>query len=140
VIYAMGAGPGMPATTIAVRAGGRGDVTKTHVVWKQKTGAGICSPVVDGDLIYWVNGKVSCFTADTGKEVYVEPLYESMMEYPSAVVVDGKIIATTRSEGIYVLAAGKKFEKLAHNEFKDDQSLFHASPAVSGGRLYLRSN
>jgi len=140
LIFAMGAGPGMPATIMAVRAGGKGDVTKTHVLWKEKEGAGICTPVVDGELVYWVNGRAYCREMTTGKEVYNEVLSEGMMEYPSAVLADGKIFAPTRNGSVFVYSAGKKFEKLAQNEFDGDKSMLHGSPAVSHGRLYLRSN
>jgi hypothetical protein len=54
--------------------------------------------------------------------------------YSSPVIADGRIYYVTRDKGTYVLAAKPKFELLAHNRIGDDQSVFNASPAVSGGR------
>jgi hypothetical protein len=42
--------------------------------------------------------------------------------------------------GTYVLAAGPKYELLAHNKIADDKSIFNGSPAVSRGQLFLRSD
>ncbi|MCI0380126.1 MAG: PQQ-binding-like beta-propeller repeat protein [Gemmataceae bacterium] len=135
-----GGGPNGAPTAMAVRAGGRGDVTKTHVVWRQKAGASIASPVVSGDRLHFVAGSAYCLKLDTGDIVYNERLYSGGNEYVSAVAADGKIFALTRTDGVHVLAAGDKFGPLAHNEFAGDKSIFNASPAVSNGRLYVRSN
>ena len=61
------------------------------------------------------------------------------LTYASPVVADGRIYYVTRENGTIVLAAGKKFEVLAHNKL-DDKSVFNCSPAVSKGRLFLRSD
>src|SRR5205814_1835462 len=93
-----------------------------------------------GDFLYWIDGTANCLRADTGKVVYKERLYSSRGEYDSPVIVGDKIYAQTRFDGLYVLATGDKFKKLAHNEFGGDNSTFNASPAVSDGRLITRSN
>lgn len=138
VVYAMGSGPEGQAT-LAVRAGGRGDVTKTHLLWRANVSAGVTTPVLYGDHLFWVNGQAVCLRADTGKVVYRERLYEARPEYASAVVADGKLYAFTRQHGAYVLAATAKFERPAHNDL-GDTSRFHGSPAVSDGRIYVRSD
>ena len=140
VVYLMGAGPSTPATAMAIRAGGKGDVTKTHLLWKQKAGAGICSPIAHDGFVYWVDGTANCLAADSGKIIYREPLYEGRGEYASPVLADGKLFALTRFDGLFVLASGEKFTKLAHNTFADDSSIFNSTPAVSNGRLFIRSN
>jgi outer membrane protein assembly factor BamB len=141
IVYAIGGGgPGSQATSLAVKTGGRGDVTRTHVVWKQRAGATYPSPVLDGDYLCWVSGTATCLKAADGKVAYKKRLYDSFNEYVSAVAGDGKIYALTRSDGLYVLSGGGKFEQLSHFDFKGDDSLFNASPAISGGRLYVRSN
>lgn len=139
IVYATGAQVGKGPTVIAVRAGGRGDVSKTHVVWRQKGGGNHASPLLYGPYLYCVNGFVWCMRADTGKLVYQQRLYDSRGEYPSPVAADGKIYAPTRRHGVFVLAAGEKFEQLAHNEL-DDMSDFTASPAMADGRILLRSS
>lgn len=141
VVYVIGGGgPSGPATALAVKTGGKGDVTKTHVLWRAKAGASIASPVVVGHHLCWVAGNAVCLKLDTGEVVYNERVYDGRQEYVSAVAAGDKILALTRFDGLYVLAAGAKFEKLAHNEFAGDKSIFNASPALADGRLYVRSN
>jgi outer membrane protein assembly factor BamB len=135
-----GGGPGTTPTTLAVRAGGRGDVDKTHVLWRQKAGTRYTSPIVSGDYVYIVDGSVSCLRTDTGKVVYKERLYESRGEYVSPVLVGDKLVVLTRFDGLFVLAAGKEFQQLAAQEFTGDKSIFNACPAIANGRLYARSN
>lgn len=139
VVYAMGAGVAGAKQVLAVRAGGRGEVSQSHVVWKAKAGANHCSPVLYGDFLYYISGRVWCLRADTGEVVYQERLYGAGTEYSSPVAADGKLFAFTRRDGAFVLKAGATFELLAHNDL-DDQSVFNASPAVSDGRLFIRSN
>jgi outer membrane protein assembly factor BamB len=50
------------------------------------------------------------------------------------------LYAVTRKSGIFVLAAGPEFDIVAHNKFESDDSDFNGSPAISNGRLFLRSN
>jgi outer membrane protein assembly factor BamB len=150
VVYALGGGPGGSAA-IAIRAGGRDDVTKTNVLWKKTIGSYVPSPVVVGDYLYWVDEKgiAYCVKADSGDQVYRERLPGlaggggrgmSSPVYASLVVADGKLYAVSRHNGVYVLTLGPKFEVLAHNEFESDASDFNASPAVANGRVLLRSN
>jgi outer membrane protein assembly factor BamB len=137
VVYVMGSGPG-DNTVMAVRAGGRGDVSSTHVVWKQKGGVNNCSPVLAGDYLYWISGQVWCVRADTGKLVYQERLYPAGQEYASPVVAEDKIFAFTRHHGAYVLAVKDRLERLAHNDL-GDRCDFNACPAVSQGQVLVRS-
>jgi outer membrane protein assembly factor BamB len=139
VIYLMGAGAG-DRQFIAIRAGGRGDVTRTHVVWNQpRAGASYCSPVLVGDQLYYFSESAYCLKADSGEIVYQERLAGLGREYASPVVADGKIYVPTRRGIVHVLKAGDKLEVLSSNNL-DDPSGFTGSPAVSGGRVYLRSN
>src|SRR5262249_17869244 len=90
IVYAMGSGRGQNASILAVRAGGRGNVTKTHVLWQTKGGANYCSPLLMGDHLYWISGEVHCLNAKTGEVVYEKRLYEDSQEYVSPVAVDGR--------------------------------------------------
>jgi outer membrane protein assembly factor BamB len=141
IVYVTGGGgPRGPSTALAIRTGGRGDVNKTHIVWKQKAGGNFNSPVVHGAYLYCIDGMAICLRADTGKVVYKERLYESRGEYVSPVVAGDKVFMLTRFDGLYVLAAGAEFRQPAHNEFPGDRSVFNANPAIGNGRLYVRSN
>ena len=140
IVYAIGGGGPMPTASLAVRTGGRGDVTKTHVIWKQKAGSSICSPVLSGDYLIWVSGTANCLNIADGKIVYQERLYDSRSEYVSTVSAGGKIYALTRLDGMFVIGGGDTLDKVSHIEFENDPSIFNASPAISNGRIYVRSN
>jgi outer membrane protein assembly factor BamB len=140
IVYVTGGGGGpTPAATLAVRTGGRGDVDKTHVLWRKRVGTGIASPVLVGDNLCWVSGTAVWLSLKDGATAQKERLYGSLQEYVSTVAAGNKVFALTRFDGLFVLD-GTTREKLAHNEFKGDDSIFNASPAISDGRLYIRSN
>lgn len=129
-------------TAVAVKAGSRGDVTKTRRLWTKNFGATVPSPVLYDGHLYWVNdrGMAVCLKADTGEVVYYERLSGAGWAYASPLAAGGKLYAVTRQGGTYVLAAKPKFELLARNQFGDDKSTWNASPAVDRGRLLLRSD
>ena len=141
LVYAFG---GKPNVLLAVRPGGRGDVTETHVAWRAPgVGSGITSPVFHQGYIYTVDerGIVGCVDAASGEVAYRERLSPSGGTfYASPVIADGKLYAVSREHGTYVLATGPKFKQLAVNRFAHDTSVFNATPAISRGQLLLRSN
>jgi outer membrane protein assembly factor BamB len=140
VVYAIGGGH----TSLAVRAGGRGDVTKTHVVWRENKGSNVSSPVYHDGHVYWASessGVVHCQDAATGRSVYEQRLVpDSGLIYASPVLADGKLYYVSQRKGTYVVAVGPEFKLLAHNVFADDASRANASPAVSNGQLLLRTD
>jgi outer membrane protein assembly factor BamB len=141
IVYVVGGRGGIGA--IAVKAGGRRDVTTTRRLWTQKVGSRVPSPVLHEGHLYWVNdqgGMANCLKADTGEIVYQQRLPGAGLTYASAVAADGKLYVVTRQGGTYVLAAQPKFTQLARNQIEDDRSIFNASPAVDRGQLLLRSD
>ncbi len=140
VVYVVTGGKKGESSSVAVKVGGRGDITDSHVLWKKGMGTGIASPVLAGDQLCWVAGLATVLKTNDGSIVTNERLYTGGQEYVSTVSAGGKIFALTRTSGLYVLAGDGKFQELAHNEFKGDDSLFNASPAVSDGKMYIRSN
>jgi len=139
VVYCLGGRGGI--TSLAVRAGGEGDVTKTHRLWTSVKGSNVSSPVyLDGHL-YFVNdarGVAYCVKADTGDVVYEERL-GSPQFYASALLADGKLYYLSREGRTYVLAAKPSFEQVAVNDLRD-RGVFNGSPAVDGSRLLIRSD
>lgn len=140
VVYAIGGGH----TSLAVKLGGSGDVTATHTVWKKPLGSNVCSPVyLDGHL-YWASdsgGFICCQNAVTGETVYqqrIEPRPGTI--WSSAVLADGKLYFVSQHNGTFVVAAKPQFELLSHNVLQDDDSRTNASPAVSNGQLFLRTD
>lgn len=139
VVFAIG---GRQGGATAVRAGGRGDVSKTHAVWTKGVGSYVPSPVVAGAHLYWVNdrGMVYCLKVDTGDEAFRQRLEGDPGVYASLVAADGKLYAVTRRNGTFVLDAKPEFRQVAHNKLPSDDSDFNASPAISDGRIFLRSD
>ena len=137
IAYVIG---GRSSVAIAIRSGGRGDVTETHVQWRARAGANVCSPVIVNGHMYWVsdrNRSAYCVNIENGKVVHSRRF--RAQPYASAVAGDGKVYIVTRSGGTFVMAAKPSFKQLAHNKL-DDKTRFNASPAIANGKLYVRSN
>lgn len=96
------------------------------------------SPLVHDGLVYLCAGRdnsvLFCLDAKTGKEHYQHPLHRARYR-ASPVYADGKVFCTARDGTVSVVKAGPRFELLAENRLPDQMA---ASPAISGGRLYLR--
>ncbi|MBC8352912.1 MAG: PQQ-binding-like beta-propeller repeat protein [Planctomycetes bacterium] len=139
VVYAIGGGH----TSLAVRTGGSGDVTKSHGVWRLNKGANVSSPIYYEGHLYWTrDGSTACCqNPTTGEMVYEERLQPGAGRiWSSPVLADGKLYYVSQQNGTYVVAAKPQFELLAHNLFQDDDSRTNASPAVSDGQLLLRTD
>ncbi len=141
VAYILNGGPG-GSVSMAIRGGGRNDVSKTHVVWQKSAGSYVPSPVLVDDKLMWVDdrGQLHALATKTGDEIFRERLPDAGGVYASMVSADGKLFAVSRRQGTFVLKPGNKVEQLAHNRFASDETDFNASPAIHDGRLFLRSN
>lgn len=133
-----GGGFGRPGSA-AIRLGGKKDVTKTNVLWSKSVGSYVPSPVLYKDHLYWANdrGLAVCVDAKSGKEVKSRNLGSSM--YSSVLVINGKLYAVSRFDGIYVVDASPELTSISHNSLGDDSD-FSGSPAVSNGQLFIRSD
>jgi len=132
----------MGGGAIAIRAGGRDDVSTKHVLWRQSAGSYVPSPVVVGGHLYWADerGMACCLKTDTGQQVYRQRLPGAGSVYASTIAGDGKLYVVTRRNGTFVLPAEPKFKVLAQNRLESDSTDFNTCPAVSHGSLLLRSN
>lgn len=140
IIYALG---GRVRQAMAVRPGGRGDVTVSHKLWQTKSGANVTSPVFHQGHLYFLDdrGVFHCVDAATGQIVYRERLRAGNRVYPSCVLAGGRLYCQTREAGTFVIEPSPEgYKQLAHNVIEDDDSLFNASPAVHDGQLLLRSD
>lgn len=139
VLYAYAANPGQ---LIAVRSGGRGDVSQSHVLWRARgSGSGITSPLVFGEQVYSVDdrGIATCVRASDGQLITTRRLAGGKF-YASPVIAGDKLYAVSREAGVFVLQADSSLAPLAHNRFSADESVFNATPAISRGQLFLRSD
>jgi hypothetical protein len=124
---------------MAIRPGGRGDVTKTHVLWKQeKIGASHCSPLLLGDRLAWFSGTGNAVNVKNGAIEQQKRMEGLFNLYSSPIIAGDTIVLFTRKGGAYVMSA-KNLDVLAENDL-DDASGINASPALSNGQLFIRSN
>ena len=141
IVYAIGARKG---GAVAVRAGGRGDVTETHRLWILSKGSNVSSPVLHEGHLYWASedkGILYCADAVAGELVYQERLEPaSDLIYASPLLSEGRLYYMSRQKGAFVVAAQPEFKLLAHNVIEDDQSVFNASIVPNAGRLLLKSD
>lgn len=140
VIYCLGGRSGI--ASLAIRAGGAGEVTASHRLWTTNNGSNVSSPVYWDGHLYWAHESrevAYCVKADTGEVVYEERLPRAGQFYASAVLADGRLYYLTREGKMFVLAAQPEFKQLAVNDLRDG-GVFNASPAVAGNRLLLRSD
>jgi len=124
----------------AVRLGGSGVVTDTHVAWKiTRNVPNRPSPVLSGDLLFMVDqdgGVVTCLEAMTGKEVWKERLPGAGSYSSSPVLAEGRLYFFNENGHGTVIEAGRTFKVLAANKLDGG---FMASPAVAGRALFVRS-
>ncbi len=134
IIYA----PSRERPMLALRAGGRGDITSSHLLWSFNNGPDVPTPVTDGTYLYVVNdrGIMWCLDAKTGKEIYGRQRLRSSTYSGSFALGDGKLYITNEDGVTIVVRAGPKFEVLAENNF-DDYTL--SSPAISDGQIFIRT-
>jgi len=125
---------------MAVKLGGSGDVTATHVLWRyEKSLPDVAAPLVYGDVVYlFRNGGIATsLHAQTGKVLKQARLTGALEDYyASPIGVDGKIYIATEHGKVVVLRAAGEWEILAINEF--DADIF-ATPAVAEGIMYIRT-
>jgi outer membrane protein assembly factor BamB len=133
---------GRAGPTLAIRPGGRGDVTDTHVAWSSPKGSPfVPSTLVYGENLYMINDMASVLTvyrAASGEVLYQGRLGRAQRESFSAspVVFDGKVFLTNDGGETFVIAAGDEFKLLQANDI-GERTL--ASPALVDGRWYVRT-
>ena len=133
---------GRAGPTLAIRPGGRGDVTDTHVEWSSPRGSPfVPSPLLYGEYLYIVNDMAAIatsFEATTGKLIWQGRLGVAKREGFSAspVGVDGKVFFTNDDGETFVLRAGPEFDLIRVNSLG---ARVLASPALVDGRWYFRT-
>ena len=123
---------------LAIRPGGKGDVSESHILWRAPGGASYVPSILYYDgLLYVTNevGIVTCADAKSGETVWRHRL--GGIFFASPVAADGKVYMIGETGETYVLRAGRTAEVLAKNDLGER---ILASPAISGGRLFLRSD
>lgn len=139
IVYCLG---GRQNRCLAVRLGGRGDVTETHKLWETNIGANVTSPVYYDGHLYWASDKAiaNCLDAKTGEPVYRERLKTRARIYASIVRAGDHLLITTRDQGVVVVDAKPEYRELAVNTIETDENMVNASPAIDGDQLLLRTD
>ncbi len=122
---------------VCVRADGSGDVTDSHVVWRQtRNAADVSAPLYHEGRLYVITdqGICSCLDGATGEPVWQNQRLGGNVS-SSAVLVGDRILVTDETGTTHVLQAGPAFKRLARNPLNERVL---ASPALSGDRLFIR--
>lgn len=124
---------------VALRPGGSGDVSGTHVAWRHDKSTDVPSPVSDGERLYVVDdrGIATAYDLATGKIVWGPQRLETGNHSASPVLADGRVYATDEEGVTVVFAAGAEFRLLAKNAL---EGFTLGSPAISNGRIFLRTS
>lgn len=134
---------GRAGPTLAIRPGGKGDVTNTHVAWQSPRGSPfVPSPLLLGDYLYLLNDMTSvatAFEAATGKLAWQGRLGQATREGFSAspVAADGKIFFTNDEGETFVVGSGATFDLQRVNRLN---ASVLASPALVDGKWYFRTD
>lgn len=139
IVYCLG---GRQNRCVAVKLGGRGDVTDSHKLWQVNVGANVTSPVYYKGHLYWASDKAiaNCLNAKTGETVYSKRLDTRSRIYASIVRGGERLYVTTRDKGVTVLPAKPEYSELAVNSIASDEGLINGSPAISEDQLFLRTD
>jgi outer membrane protein assembly factor BamB len=122
---------------LAIRPDGEGNVTRTHIVWRDNKGAPyVPSFVISGDFFFSLNnsGVLYCYEAATGKVFWQERLGR---HHASPVLIEGLVYFINDDGEINVIKPGPTYQRVAKYTLGES---CYASPAISGGRVFLRGS
>jgi outer membrane protein assembly factor BamB len=137
VIGTCGQGVAGPNALAAVRRGGTGDVSETHVAYTLRTGVPcVPTPICFQERVYLISdaGVATAIEAGTGGVIWSERLGAEF--FGSPVLVAGRIYVPSVKGEMFVLSAGGEFRLLARNPLGEGTQ---SSPCVHAGRIYMRT-
>lgn len=123
---------------MAVKLGGSGDVTDSHVVWRINRGApSTPSPLLVGEELYFIadNGIASCVNALTGERYWMERIGGNFSASP--VFANGHILFLNEAGLATWIKPGKTYEAVGTSEVPGRT---FATPSFSNGAMYLRTD
>ena len=127
---------------MSIKPGGKGDVTSTHVAWRQTKGLPyVASPLLYEGRVYLVRdgGLATCLDSKTGKVLYTqERLGANGRYYASPVAAGGYVYMTSLDGVVVVIKAGDKLQVAARNKLSKE--VIKATPAIVGDTLYVRGD
>ncbi len=127
-------------SVLAVKLGGTGDVTATHVLWTfEKSLPDVPAPLVYNNVVFLIRsgGIATTLNAQTGKVLKQARLTGALEDfYSSPIGVDGKVYIASEHGKVVVLTATGDWQILAINDFDAD---IYATPAITEGKMYTRT-
>ena len=124
-------------TTRAIKLGGKGDITKSHIAWEQTKGvSALASLLYVKPYVYSItrDNILHCLKASSGDIVWMKRL--EGVHSASPVYADGKIYVLSEDGVTLVLRPGSKYDEIASNDLEETCL---ASMAVSNGQFFIRS-
>jgi outer membrane protein assembly factor BamB len=124
----------------AIKLGGRGDVTTSHVLWRYEKGLpNIPSPLFYNGVLYVLRegGILTSLDPKTGvviKQGRIEGAVDSY--FASPVAADGKIFTVSREGKAAVIKPGPQWEVASVNQF--DEQVW-STPAIAGNQIFIRT-
>jgi outer membrane protein assembly factor BamB len=121
---------------VAIRADGRGDVTKTHIAWTMEDGGpDICSPLSNGQFVFLLatEGLLSCYKVSDGKKVWEHDFQEYFKASPC--LVGNKLYLLSEKGLMYIAEVGPAYKELGKCPLGEE---CNASPAFADGRIFIR--
>jgi hypothetical protein len=134
--------------SIAVDAGGSGNISESNTVWTGRDTGGYASPVQHGSKLYVISrGMVTAVDAKSGERVQRLRLQGAdqtggrfgSLDYPSPIVIGDHMYYMNGSGQMFVFALGDEMELVSVNRVTPDKEIFWGSPAVSNDALVMRS-
>ncbi|MEZ6040210.1 MAG: PQQ-binding-like beta-propeller repeat protein [Planctomycetaceae bacterium] len=132
--------------SVSLRAGGKGDVTSSHMLWTSKNTSHVATPVLLNNRLQWVDDHGVYFCADAKSGELIQRARTSGISsggrpvYASPVSINQRLYVQSRYGGVFVLERSPELTILEQNRFASDSSNFNATPAVDRGQLFLRSD
>lgn len=147
-VYFGTSSPGSRAPAGAIARGGRGDLTlpagrtsSDAVLWSRtKCGAGMPSPVIVGEHLFFLDKTAVCLDRRTGAERFRKRLPGGSTAVGSPLVVGDRICLVNERGSLIVIQAGPEFRLIAESSIGGSGEIFWASPAVAGDSLLVRSS
>ncbi len=131
----------------AIRMGGEGDVTRSHILWANTgTSADVPTPAIAGNRVFIcrdtgdARGTIDCLDLLTGKTIWKGELEKNRNTFRSSpVVADGKLYVARQDGTVFVMdAMGSEFKLLAKNSIADEHTV--ATPVFVDGKIILRTD
>jgi outer membrane protein assembly factor BamB len=125
--------------TVALKDGGKGNITETHKMWSSSKYSADCpTPVILGGKLFSIrdDGMATCLDLKTGEPYWQERLFSENVKV-SPIAAEGKIYFTSNQANTTVVNAAEKFQVLATNKLNEATL---ATPAVADGKLFIRTD